>query len=112
MLTKLYLSDNQIGDNGAEHLDDALAKNMVILILTSSPLYAHIYFFTQTITTLHLYDNQIAERLQDRVKEFIELNQRLIRNYQLYIRRYESGELKRHDECVDSVFSVSSEKDQ
>jgi Ran GTPase-activating protein (RanGAP) involved in mRNA processing and transport len=60
-LTKLHLSNNQIGDAGAQHLADALRNNTVILILSSSISYTHLHFFIQTLTTLDLNHNQIGD---------------------------------------------------
>jgi len=63
------------GALGAQHLADALRNNTVTLILSSSISYAHLHFFTQTLTTLHLYNNQIGDHLEARLKELIGRNQ-------------------------------------
>jgi Leucine Rich repeat len=53
----LNIKHNQIGDNGAKHLADALKDNTVRF-----PTLSQIYFpiLPQTLTTLVLADNQIG----------------------------------------------------
>ena len=60
-LTTLDLYRSQIGDQGAQHLADALRNNTVSIFLSYSSSFHHIHFFTQTLTRLNLYDNQIGD---------------------------------------------------
>jgi hypothetical protein len=60
MLTTLELMSNEIEGKAAQHLADALAKNTVILILSSSLPYTNIHFFIQSLTTLNLSSNLIG----------------------------------------------------
>ncbi|CAM4827213.1 unnamed protein product [Rotaria magnacalcarata] len=59
-LTTLYLSENQIGALGAQHLANALQHNTVILILYSSISFNHLHFLSQTLTALDLSSNGIG----------------------------------------------------
>jgi hypothetical protein len=72
-LTTLNVWKNEIGDERAQHLADALRDNTVILILPSSISYTHIHFFTQILTTLDLEYNQIgavgAQHLADALRD-------------------------------------------
>jgi hypothetical protein len=64
-LTTLYLSRNQIGDQGAKHLSDALLHNTVRQknFFFSLPLsHPTVFDFIQTLTTLDLRSNQIGDQ--------------------------------------------------
>jgi hypothetical protein len=73
-LTTLYLSINQIGQKGVQHLADALEQNKVTLIPPHSSYQSFLTrHFTQTLTALYLSNNQIgdqgAQHLADVLKQ-------------------------------------------
>ena len=47
---------------GAHHLADTLRNNTVSIFLSYSSSFHHIHFFTQTLTLLDLYGNQIGDQ--------------------------------------------------
>lgn len=72
-LTRLELYQNEIGDQGAEHLLDALKHNSVISsLLDVSHKSFIIHSLIQTLTGLDLHQNQIgdqgAQHLADALK--------------------------------------------
>lgn len=62
-LTRLELYQNQISDQGAQHLLDALKHNSVIpSLLDLSHKSFIIHSVTQTVTSLDLHQNQIGNQ--------------------------------------------------
>jgi uncharacterized membrane protein len=59
-LTTLLRSNNQIGDDGAQHLAEVLRKKKVMTELIWSNTYSF-YLFTQTIAVLTLHQNRIKD---------------------------------------------------
>lgn len=72
-LTTLSLLQNEIENEGAQHLADALRNNIVPVILTS-PLSCLSSFFTQTLTTLDLGRNEIQGASKQYIMEILENN--------------------------------------
>jgi len=60
-LTILDLGGNQIGDEGAQYLADALKTNEVKCILSTHSCHYHLYFFAQKLTILNLSRNEIGD---------------------------------------------------
>jgi hypothetical protein len=69
-LTTLDLYWNEIGDEGAQHLVDALQNNTVILFVFSSLSYHRLHFSTQILTTLNLFTGRMRKDLAGRIEEF------------------------------------------
>lgn len=71
-LNELYLGSNEIQDEGAKYLADAVKNNTVVLIFLSFILYSHFKFFIQTLTIVDLNYNRIgpegARYLADELK--------------------------------------------
>ena len=67
----LDLRVNKIGAQGAEHLSAALRNNTVSRIFPSS---IQIDFFTQTLNTLDLAENQIGDKLMNELDQLIKRN--------------------------------------
>ena len=61
-LKTLDLTENQIGDKGAEYFSAALRNNTVSRIFCSSTQKTQIDFFTQTLNELTLRHNQIGDK--------------------------------------------------
>lgn len=59
-LTILDLRYNNLGDEGAQHLADALRNNAVSIMLPSDRLCSHLDILSQILTTLKLDCNQIG----------------------------------------------------
>ncbi len=60
-LITLGLWGNQIGDQGTQHLADALQHNTVIHTLSSSISHLYSHFLIQTLTALILASNSIGD---------------------------------------------------
>ena len=78
-LTTLYLGYNQIGEKGAQSIADALRTNTVSfsLLLTHSPSHPHPHhrrLLTQTLTTLHLWNNEIGEKGAQSIADALRTN--------------------------------------
>jgi Ran GTPase-activating protein (RanGAP) involved in mRNA processing and transport len=73
-LTILDLSGNRINAVGAKHLADALAKNTVIPIFSSSIPLTHLHSFIQTLTTLNLYKNDIGDKTAQHLADALAKN--------------------------------------
>ena len=98
------LFNNQIGALGAQHLADALRNNTVTLFLSSSLSYPHLHFFTQTLTTLNLYNNQIGDKLSDRIKELIKRNEQRAKTWESERKRWPIGNKMKLMNMCDWIF--------
>ena len=65
------LRSNDIGDEGAYHLADALRDNMVTLSIVKSDTY-YFYGFSQTLTTLRLRGNKIGPLGEKHLKDALQ----------------------------------------
>ncbi len=75
-LTKLEFHNNQIGDQVAEHLDNALQQNKVKRFVSLSFLFNHLFaFFSQTLKDFYLLDNQIDAEVAKHFANTLRLNQ-------------------------------------
>ncbi|CAF1323433.1 unnamed protein product [Adineta steineri] len=69
-LTQLCLSNNKIGDKGAQYLSEALKKDTV----RKKPFTLHLSYVTQTLTTLDLSYNQIGNKGVQHLGEALKKN--------------------------------------
>ena len=73
-LTTLDLSENGIGDEGAQHLADGLRKNKVSMIGFRCVSYKRVEISTQTLMALYLQVNKIGEEGAQRLADVLRTN--------------------------------------
>ena len=79
-LTNFDLSNNQIGETGAQYLAEVLRKNTVGLDYSPHLINFHLSLFMQVLTRLVLSSNQIGDKGVQYLAETLQNN--TVRSYQ------------------------------
>jgi Ran GTPase-activating protein (RanGAP) involved in mRNA processing and transport len=70
----LDLSQNKIGEIGAQHLSQILQNNKVTNNLYSDSPHTEVYLFAQTLKTLNLSGNQIGHMGTKYLSDALQIN--------------------------------------
>ena len=66
---------NQIGDEGAQAIGQALERNQVRELFSFFILISHLFYSSQTLTTLNLGFNQVGAKGAQAIGQALERNQ-------------------------------------